>query len=208
MIQLQWLGHSCFRAECRGSAVVLDPFQPGSVPGCRDIRQTANQVLCSHEHYDHAYREGVTLAEGENHFQITALESFHDDCQGAKRGPNRIHILEADGVRVAHMGDIGCMPSPQVLERLQGVDALLIPVGGFYTVGPEEAKAIVDAVRPRTVIPMHYRSDRFGFDVLSTVDKFLALFARVRRAESDTVEIAPQAGTFEEPEILLLSYPG
>ena len=106
-IQIQWLGHSCFRVECQGYAVVLDPFEPGSVPGLRDIRQTADQVLCSHQHHDHNYRAGVALRQDgpANPFTITALPSFHDGCGGAKRGPNTIHLLEAQGLRVAHLGD-------------------------------------------------------------------------------------------------------
>lgn len=102
-IQIQWLGHSCFRVECQGYAIVLDPFEPGSVPGLRDIQQTADQVLCSHEHHDHNYRAGVALREtgAENPFAITAFPSFHDDCGGEKRGPNTIHLLEAGGLRVA-----------------------------------------------------------------------------------------------------------
>lgn len=88
-IQIQWLGHSCFRVECQGYAIVLDPFEPGSVPGLRDIQQTADQVLCSHEHHDHNYRAGVALREtgAENPFAITAFPSFHGDCGGEKRGP-------------------------------------------------------------------------------------------------------------------------
>lgn len=130
-IQIQWLGHSCFRVECQGYAIVLDPFEPGSVPGLRDIQQTADQVLCSHEHHDHNYRAGVALREkgAENPFAITAFPSFHDDCGGEKRGPNTIHLLEAGGLRVAHMGDAGCMPSPEILERLQELDAVMLPVG-------------------------------------------------------------------------------
>ena len=176
-IQIQWLGHSCFRVECQGYTVVLDPFEPGSVPGLRDIRQTADQVLCSHQHHDHNYRAGVALRQDgpANPFTITALPSFHDGCGGAKRGPNTIHLLEAQGLRVAHLGDIGAMPAPDVVEQLQNLDAVLVPVGGFYTVGPKEAKEIVDALQARVVIPMHYRSDAFGFDVLAPVEDFLEL---------------------------------
>ena len=176
-IQIQWLGHSCFRVECQGYAVVLDPFEPGSVPGLRDIQQTADQVLCSHQHHDHNYRAGVALRQDgpANPFTITALPSFHDGCGGAKRGPNTIHLLEAQGLRVAHLGDIGAMPAPDVVEQLQNLDAVLVPVGGFYTVGPKEAKEIVDALQARVVIPMHYRSDAFGFDVLAPVEDFLEL---------------------------------
>lgn len=205
MIKLKWLGHSCFRAESGGFALVLDPFEPGSVPGCRDIRETAGGVLCSHQHHDHNYRAGVTLEAGENPFQVSVVETFHDDCRGAKRGPNLIHILEAGGVRAAHFGDIGCMPEPAQLEQLQNLDAVMLPVGGFYTVGPKEAKAIVDAIRPRVVIPMHYRSESFGFDVLGPVEDFLDLCGgAVRRIEGDTIEITPGM----EPQAAVLRYPG
>ena len=120
------------------------------------------------------------------------MDSFHDDCQGAKRGPNLIHLLEADGLRVAHFGDVGAMPSSQVLEQLQGLDAIMLPVGGFYTVGPKEAQAIVEAISPRVVIPMHYRSDRLGFDVLGTVEEFLEICGRWVRCDSDTLEVVPE----------------
>ena len=175
MIKLTWLGHSCFRAECATSKIIIDSFAPGSVPGLRDIHEQAQMALCSHEHHDHNYREGVTLTGGESEIDVQSYPSFHDDCQGEKRGPNSIHVLSDGSVRIAHMGDIGCMPSPEVIEALRGVDAMLIPVGGYYTVGPKEAMEIVEATAPRVVIPMHYRSPDFGFDVLGPVEDFLAL---------------------------------
>ncbi len=201
MIKLKWLGHSCFRAEYEGQAVVLDPFAPGSVPGFRDIDETAGMVLCSHQHHDHNYTDGVRLSWDASHFKVTALETFHDGCGGEQRGANLVHILKAGGVSIAHMGDIGCMPGPEAIEQLKGVTAMLIPVGGFYTVGPEEAMEIVRAVNPRVVIPMHYRSSSFGFDVLGTVEEFLGLCGNVTRLGSDSAEItgdmAPETLVFE-----------
>ncbi len=202
-VKLKWLGHSCFRVECGNFSIVLDPFAPGSVPGCADIRETADLVLCSHEHGDHNYRGGVTIREGGNNpFRVTEIASYHDDQNGALRGKNIITVLEAEGVKLAHMGDIGCMPGPAALEKLQGADAILLPVGGHYTVGPVEAKAIVDAVHPKTVIPMHYRSESFGFDVIGTVEDFLALCSSVTRLDSDALEIGPNT-----PEgVVVLTY--
>ncbi len=205
-IKVKWLGHSCFRVSQGDYAVVLDPFAPGSVPGCGDVCETADLVLCSHEHGDHNCREAVTVPETprKSPFTVTALSSFHDDQQGALRGKNTIHILEANGVRVAHMGDVGCMPGEAALEKLQGVDAMLIPVGGHFTVGPQEAKAIVDKVNPRVVIPMHYRSETFGFDVIGPVEDFLELCGDVARLDSDAVEI-----TSNMPRLtLVLTYRG
>ena len=93
------------------------------------------------------------------------------------------------GLRVAHMGDVGEMPAPEVLEQLKGVDAVMLPVGGFYTVGPQEAKTIADAVEAKVVIPMHYRSDSFGFDVLGPVEDYLDLDSHWMRFDTDTIEI-------------------
>ena len=192
-IQIQWLGHSCFRVECQGYAVVLDPFEPGSVPGLRDIRQTADQVLCSHQHHDHNYLAGVALRQDgpANPFTITALPWYHDDQQGALRGPNTIYVLEAQGLRVAHFGDVGCMPSQEVLDQLKNLDAIMLPVGGHFTVGPQEAMDIVKAIQPRVVIPMHYRSDEFGFEVLGTVGAFLEVCGKWVRCDTDTLEVTP-----------------
>lgn len=193
-IQIQWLGHSCFRVECQGYVIVLDPFSPGSVPGCKDIQNVeADQVLCSHEHGDHNYRAGVILREDgpENPFTVTALPWYHDGQQGAQRGPNTIYVLEAQGLRVAHFGDVGCMPSQEVLDQLQNLDAIMLPVGSHFTVGPQEAMDIVKAIQPRVVIPMHYRSDEFGFEVLGTVGAFLDVCGKWVHCDTDTLEVTP-----------------
>ena len=192
-MQIRWLGHSCFAITCQEYTVVVDPFAPGSVPGYADIQETADQVLCSHEHHDHNYRAGVTLRQDSraNPFTITSLPSFHDDCGGEKRGPNTIHLLEAGGLRVAHLGDLGALPAPEVVEQLQNLDAVLVPVGGFYTVGPQEAWEVVQALSPRVIVPMHYSTDTLGFVVLAPVEDFLDLGGRGVRYDTDTLEIHP-----------------
>lgn len=193
-IKIKWLGHSCFAVECEGYKIVLDPFEPGSVPGLLPVEEEADLVLCSHEHFDHNYRAGVVVSEQprENPFRVTALSSYHDDRQGALRGKNTIFLLEAEGMKVAHFGDIGCMPEEPVLQKLRGADAVMIPVGGHYTVDAPGAKAILDEVRPRVVIPMHYRSEAFGFDVLSTLEDFLKLCGPGVRFGGDSLELTPE----------------
>ena len=188
-MRLIWNGHSCFTLETAGGTVVVDPYLDGSVPGLAPIRLRADAVYCSHEHRDHGARELVALTGEKPDVAVETIHTWHDDQQGAQRGPNTIHIFQAEGLRVAHLGDIGAMPAPDVVERLQNLDAVLVPVGGFYTVGPKEAKEIVDALQARVVIPMHYRSDAFGFDVLAPVEDFLELDSHWMRYETDTLEI-------------------
>lgn len=173
IMKITWLGHSCFKVESQGYAVVIDPYEDGYVPGLAPLRERANHVLCSHKHGDHNYRAAVTVTEKEpSPFRITALSTYHDDRQGELRGSNTIHILDDGCLRVAHFGDLGCRLSEEQAALLTGLDAVMVPVGGYYTIDAGQAKELVDRIRPRVVIPMHYRGETFGFDVLGTVEAF------------------------------------
>ena len=116
-------------------------------------------------------------------------KSWHDEVQGAKRGPNTMRIFSAEGLRVAHLGDLGCGLTPEQAEALSGLDALLIPVGGFYTIDAGQAKAVVDQLKPRVVVPMHYRGKDFGYEVIGSVEDFLALQSGVVRYEGNVLEL-------------------
>ncbi len=175
-MNITWLGHSCFRVESRGYTAVLDPYADGSVEGLLPVRETADLVLCSHEHGDHNARDLVTLREGKAPvFRVETISTYHDDQKGAKRGPNTIHILDDGVFRAAHAGDLGCALSGEELEKLKGLDVLMVPVGGYYTIDAAQARALVNAVKPRTVIPMHYRGQGFGFDVLAELEDYTRL---------------------------------
>ena len=188
-MKLIWNGHSCFTLATEAGTLVIDPYEDGSVPGLSPLHLEADAVYCSHEHRDHGNRAAVALSGKPCAVEVEELATWHDEVQGAKRGPNTMRIFSAEGLRVAHLGDLGCGLTPEQAEALSGLDALLIPVGGFYTVGPKEAKEIVDALQARVVIPMHYRSDAFGFDVLAPVEDFLELDSHWMRYETDTLEI-------------------
>ena len=203
-MRISWLGHACFLVEQENYRVVIDPFS--DVPGFRDTAAEAEEVLCSHGHFDHNYRKGVTLHLGkESPFAVHTLNTFHDDKEGALRGENTIHSLRAGGLTVVHMGDLGHLLSEEQAAQLRGCDVLLCPVGGTYTVDAAGAAAVVAQLQPRVVIPMHYRGADFGFDNIDTVEPFLEHFAPdiVRRYNSNTLELtadtAPQVAVLHRP---------
>ena len=163
-MHLTWLGHSCFKIEKEGYTVIVDPYKDDSVPGLRKIRETADLVFCSHEHGDHCGRECVKIREGgKNPFQITEIPTYHDDSEGSQRGKNIIRIFDDGEARIAHFGDLGCLLTPEQEELLGGLDLVLIPVGGFYTIDGETAAEIVKRIKPKKVIPMHYRDSKRGY---------------------------------------------
>ena len=172
---ITWLGHSCFILESGGFRVLLDPYK--EVRGLADIETEADAVYCSHGHFDHAYTEKVRLTSGkQNPFAVHEVSVFHDGQNGALRGPNTIRKFTAEGISVAHMGDLGHLLSPEQLAELGPCDAALIPVGGYYTISASAAKTVADAVGANVVVPMHYRNGPVGFDVLGTLEDFTGLY--------------------------------
>lgn len=190
---LTWLGHSCFLAESQGFRLILDPYEPGSVPGYQPISAQADQVLCSHEHRDHHGVDQVTLRQGGvSPFTVETISTWHDDQQGALRGPNTIHILDDGQCRIAHLGDLGCQLTAAQKDQLKGLDALLIPVGGYYTIDASQAKALADELKPRVVIPMHYRGEGFGYDVIGPLEAFTAFCGNVVSYPGSQLELTAQ----------------
>ena len=180
-VQITWLGHSCFRMEYRGWSLITDAYADGSVPGLPPLRERADAVFASHAHGDHLAPDCVRVSRmaPPPDFRAEEFSVPHDHHGGQRRGMNLIRQFRFGSLRVVHMGDVGCMPEPQVLEAIRGCDALLLPVGGYYTVGAAEAKAIAEAVAPRCIVPMHYRGEGFGYDVLAPMADFTGLFHAV-----------------------------
>ena len=188
-MKVTWIGHSCFKIEKDGYVIVIDPYEDGAIPGLDNVREEADLVLCSHEHFDHNARDNVTLREGkENPFKITRIETYHDEVKGTKRGKNTIFVLEAGTLKLAHLGDLGCELNREELDLLRGLDCLLVPVGGYYTIDAEEAKKLIAEVSPWVVIPMHYRDDKagFGFDKLADLRDWATDFASDLRFYEDS----------------------
>ena len=173
-MKIEYLGHACFRL---GDCLVVDPYKDGSVPGLPDLSVSGVKVICSHGHADHSGVECVELVPGECEFGIVEVPSFHDDVQGALRGPNTIFVISSreTGEKLVHLGDLGHFPDDSQLAAISDADYLLIPVGGYYTIDAEMAVKICEAARPKCIIPMHYRTAKSGYPELATVDEFVKL---------------------------------
>ncbi len=182
-MKLQYLGHAAFRIVSEmGTTIVTDPFKAEMV-GFAMTKVRCDVVTVSHHHGDHDGMESILgnppildeqISCAADDIAVESISTYHDDVKGAKRGKNLVFCFLVDGIKVAHMGDIGCW-DPDVADKIKGCDVLLIPVGGTFTVDALGAKRYVDAVRPKIVIPMHYKTAEHHFDV-DGVEKFLALF--------------------------------
>lgn len=187
-MKLTWLGHACFLVETKEGSLVLDPYAPGSVPGLTLPPLEVDAVFCTHGHRDHAYAEGVRLTGNTPAFRLRKVPSFHDNSMGMLRGKNLIAVLEAEGKRLVHLGDLGHPLKEEQLAVIGTPDVLLIPVGGHYTIDAATAAEIVRTLQPKLTIPMHYRGEGFGYKVIGPVDGFAAQFEDVQQWDSNVID--------------------
>lgn len=179
-MKITFIGHACFLIEDNaGHTLVTDPYKSGYVPGLSDHNVTADEVVCSHDHGDHNDSEGVRKpsAVWDGRFDIKTVQTFHDDVRGAARGRNNISIINVDGMKIVHMGDIGCELTDSQLDELRNCDVLMIPVGGFFTIDARQAYEMTVKIDPKVVIPMHFRGKTYGYDEISTNEEFVRLVA-------------------------------
>lgn len=186
-MQIKYLGHASFFIKTKDARVVTDPFDPKMV-GLKFPKTEADVVTISHHHGDHDKKEVVSgdplvldwPGEYEkNGVRFFGFKSFHDEKQGAERGENILFKFESENISILHCGDMGVVPDQQLLDEIGDVDILMVPVGGFYTIGPDDAIEVVKKIEPSIVIPMHYNDkglDQKTFAKLSTLNDFLKKF--------------------------------
>lgn len=186
-VKIKFIGHAAFKLSGTKVEIVIDPYEDGTVPGLAPMREEADYVYCSHGHFDHNYVQAVSLRpqEVEKSFTVEDFDIPHDDREGTQRGSNTARVFTIDGLKIAHMGDTGRGLTEEEIKQLSGLDCLLIPVGGHFTIDAIQARTIVEQIKPRVTVPMHYRKGKIGFDVIGTVDPFLEGFDNVNYGESE-----------------------
>jgi L-ascorbate metabolism protein UlaG (beta-lactamase superfamily) len=197
-IQITWHGHSFFEIKSsKGTNLVIDPHM---IPAYgRVIGLKADIVLMSHNHDDHTQLGAIdNIKDKKDHkvkiisglkgpglkatwnpvdeqfkdIHIRSVGVYHDSEQGLKYGKNSIFIIEVDGWRVVHLGDLGHVLTPELVKKIGPMDVLMIPVGGIYTINGSEAKKVVEQLKPKEYIfPMHCGTK--VFDDLLTPAEFL-----------------------------------
>ena len=180
-----WKGQSCFNiltSQKKGEqiSIVIDPYDDSI--GLRVPTLAADILLVTHHHRDHdnvkAVRGDPFLIDGPGEYEIKnifiqGISAFHDASQGKERGRTTIYTLETEEIRICHLGDLGQteLTSDQ-LDKIGGVDVLMVPVGGVYTIDGMQAAKIISQIEPKILIPMHYKIPKLNLE-LEGIDKFL-----------------------------------
>ena len=188
-MELRYYGHSMFGLTSGGKTIVIDPFNDDI--GFPKPAVAPDAVVISHEHFDHnnmglvqgnpkvvrgLAQEGktwATLDDKVGSVHITGVPTYHDAEAGAARGKNTVTIFELEGMRAVHLGDLGHLLTDEQVKAIGKVDVLMIPVGGHYTIGPAEADKVIAQLKPRVVIPMHFKTKVNEGWPIGTLDDYL-----------------------------------
>jgi len=211
------IGHAKFLIELEnGMKIVTDPYDASC--GYPVAPLEADVVLVSHGHHDHSAVETITGAQqiireaGEYDLEdgvlVRAVEADHDDAGGSKRGKTLLFCIEAEGLRVMHMGDLGHVPTKEQLAALGRADVLMIPVGGFYTIDAPTAIQVAEKLNARVVLPMHYKTSANADWPIAGVDAYTALcgepveFVDLLRITAGDLECQPASAVLKPRSLL------
>ena len=180
MLQIRWHGHACWEIT-NDKTLVTDPHDGKSI-GIQAPNVMGDIILVSHDHYDHNSVKTVEKPDSKvvtderkrniNDVEIMGIPSFHDEAYGAKRGNNIIYKFKMDGIRFCHLGDLGHELDENTVQQIGEVDVLFIPIGGTFTVDDRQAWNVINMIKPKIVIPMHYKIGGLSLPIAG-IDPFL-----------------------------------
>lgn len=156
-------GHACFKVIDDDLSIVFDPYRDRSVPGLKlpkDIE--ANYVFASHDHYDHDGINMVKVIPNDKSLNLTEVKLCHDDVGGAKRGFSIARVVRFKDYSICHMGDVGDIKEVLKCDALKGIDVVLCPINGYFTISAEDAVQIKEKMSWKLLIPMHYEIKEKG----------------------------------------------
>lgn len=200
-MKVTWYGHACFGLRSdSGLLLVTDPYNPthyGPSFTYASIGEEPDIVTLSHHHPDHGYPEQfanlpvVIDTPGEHEVEgidILGIPAFHDSSRGEERGADIIFVITVDGLRVAHLGDLGAPLTAGQVSAIGQLDLLMLPVGGTFTIDWRQAGKVVETLNPKITIPMHYRTDKCSFNI-DGVGKFIAGKQNVIQADTTHIDL-------------------
>lgn len=203
-MKIKFLGHASFLITTNNNTkIITDPYKAGAYGGAigyKPIKEEAQIVTISHEHDDHNYYKEIKgnpeIVKGPIEKEIAGIkfigiETYHDISKGKERGKNVIFLIIADDLRLLHLGDLGHQLTEEDRKKIGEIDILFIPVGGYFTIDAEEASEIVEFLKPRITIPMHFKTSVLDFPI-AKVEDFLVEKKNVKMLNISEIEISKE----------------
>ena len=210
-MDINWLGHSCFRIKGSQTTIITDPYPPNL--GYSLGKPTARIVTVSHQHPGHSNVQDIggqpRVVAGPGEYEIDGVliigvATFHDRERGQKWGKNTVYVMEVDEISICHLGDLGHTLTAEQVEEIGNVDMLLLPVGGVSTINAAMAAEVVRQLEPKAIVPMHYKTPNLAWE-LESVEKFLKEIGVIQLKPQPKLTLS-KSSLPASSQVFLLSY--
>ncbi len=218
-VRITWWLHACFEIMFQGKSLLIDPHDGVSLGvGFQPPQANPDYVLVTHEHYDHnavePFRDKNVVIVREKTgifelppFRVKGVRLPHDEFEGRLRGHVVAYRVEAGGLVILHLSDLGRPLTSKEAEELKPAHVVLVPAGDVYTLHPKQALETAGELEARVVVPMHYWLPGMQLP-LDPLENFLryAKKWRVVRLDENWFEISPEELP-EQPTIVVPAPP-
>ena len=241
---IRWHGQSFFEVtSSKGTKIIFDPHNIEAYRmNLNEEIIDADLVLISHPHSDHSAlttlkgykdpkkfkqiwgvkqdtRDWNLVKEDFKDVKVQVVATYHDKMNGMSKGKNGVFVVDVDGLRIVHLGDLGHELSAAQVRRIKSkaneddpgkpVDILMIPIGGVYTLNGLDAMTVVEQLSPtRNIIPMHYGTLVFDWTLDLKRSHFLDDVPpnRIDRMKTNKLVIDPKSPAPKEPRFTIMHY--
>ncbi len=177
MAELRWLGHTCVRIKARDAVILMDPAERSTGYGIG--KQAADIVTLSNDPLGRnlaAVRPEFQTIDGPGEYEmqnvfVTGARSYQTESRGDDRLYNTMYVVEVEGLKIGHAGNIGHILTEAQAEPMEDIDILFVPVGGEQPFTYDQAVDLVTKLEPKVVIPVRYRTS-FGGTGLGELEPF------------------------------------
>ena len=214
-MDIDWLGHSCFRLREGGVTIVTDPYDKNI--GYVMPRVRADIITVSHDAPGHA---AATIIKGDarvlskpgeyevNGVFITGIQTWRAAPAGGEaKEENTVFVFEFGDLTVCHLGDLARALTQAQVEAMPDIDVLLVPVGGGSALDADKAAEVISLIEPRIVIPMHYKTPYVNLP-LDPLSKFLKEMGAAEHASQESLRVTRSELPEETQVVILECKPG
>ena len=185
-MRIHWYGHAAFLIETDGDhGIILDPYRSPDSGGYEPIDEPADVVVVSHEndrYHSHLGQivppfevvRAMELPEGGREVRghpVRGDPGLRDRPRSSPGDEVTIVHFRAEGLHVVFLGDLGHALDEAELAPIRGADVVLVPAGGPPTIDFPLIAPLLDAIGPRIVVPMHYKTPRINLNI-QPVERF------------------------------------
>lgn len=193
-MEIFYLGQACFKIKTKEVTVTIDPFDPKFEADIVCVTQGMKGL----KGINQGREKETFVIDGPGEYEVKGVTVF-----GVSALAGTIYSLEIEDFYLAHLGSIGTKLNDEQVSELEGVDVLMVSIGGVVGVGPKKAAEIVGQLTPTIVIPMHYLDS-------TEVKKFCyGMEIEPPKAAPEAVEklkLKSRADLPEETEVVMMNF--